>query len=407
MTRRRRPAHGSTAPDRGHGGGGDHPRSAVPRRRPRRPRDAPGARRPGSAWPLDALVAAIALRGAHLASRKARDRRSRRAWPFQTLMPAAWLAAPLAWLVGLPETVADVGPRRSDRAIAVSWWFASRVGETLPRVRMAVDGAIGACAVLVAGWAPAFDEAWHRAGGGASGCGRSRPAPGRRVGRRLRGGDGLDRAPRPAPRHAGALRRGPRARRRFRHLLLARRRALVGRRVGGAPARDPRLRRDVAARPGWSTTHRGPGVRAVPPRRSRRRRPHLQGFDGAVSAPGDRRCDRDRLAPGGAPARDPAGEPQPRAPPRGHRTAAASPGDARLADRPARPGRAVGAPRGRRGATPRTDTVPVAIAFLDLDGFKAVNDTTVTPPATPCSSRCRGGCGTCSPRTAVTRWPYG
>ncbi len=119
---------------------------------------------------LDALVAVIALRGAHLASRKARDPRSRRAWLFQTLMPAAWLAAPLAWLVGLPETVADVARAAAIGAIAVSWWFASRVGETLPRVRMVVDGAIGACAVLVAGWAPAFDEAWHRAGGGASGA---------------------------------------------------------------------------------------------------------------------------------------------------------------------------------------------------------------------------------------------
>jgi diguanylate cyclase (GGDEF)-like protein len=119
---------------------------------------------------LDALVALVALRGAWLSSRLARDARSRRAWLFQTLMPATWLVAPIAWLAGLPEPVADAARAAAIGAIAVSWWFASRVGEALPRARVSVDGAIGASAAFVAGWALAFDEAWHRAGGGAAGA---------------------------------------------------------------------------------------------------------------------------------------------------------------------------------------------------------------------------------------------
>ena len=119
---------------------------------------------------LDALVAVAALRGARVSSRLARDARSRRAWLFQTLMPATWLVAPIAWLAGLPEPVADAARAAAIGSVAASWWFASRVGEALPRARMFVDGAIGAAAVFVAGWALVFDEVWRRAGGGAAGA---------------------------------------------------------------------------------------------------------------------------------------------------------------------------------------------------------------------------------------------
>lgn len=128
----------------------------------------------GPAWArvglvLDALAALAVVAVAFVVAHRRRDGRSRRAWLTLAAFPLAWVLAPVAWLTGLPGWVADVGRTLAVLLIASSWWYASRAGGPLSRVRFAVDGAIGSVALLALGWGVLLSDAWQHAGGGLHG----------------------------------------------------------------------------------------------------------------------------------------------------------------------------------------------------------------------------------------------
>lgn len=112
---------------------------------------------------LDALSAAAMALVAVSILRSPRDLRSRRAWWFLAAFPIAWLIAPIAWSLGLPE-IADAGRALAVAFVGTSWWFAARAGGVLSRLRLVGDGAIGAAAVLAIGWSGPLGLAWQEAG---------------------------------------------------------------------------------------------------------------------------------------------------------------------------------------------------------------------------------------------------
>ncbi len=118
---------------------------------------------------LDCLMALVAARGAWTASRLARTPRSRRAWQFQRVAPLIWAVAPIAWFTGAPPVLASVARVAFLVLIATAWWFASHAGDTWSRVRLVVDGGLGMASVFVAGWALGFREVWGVTGGGVDG----------------------------------------------------------------------------------------------------------------------------------------------------------------------------------------------------------------------------------------------
>lgn len=125
-------------------------------------------------WPhlgllVDAAAAVAAGLSARTVLRRPRDRRSKLAWSLLTAFPFVWLAAPVAWLLDAPDAVPDTARAAAVLLVASSWWFASRVGGTLSRVRPAVDGGIGAAAALILAWDGPLSAAWTAAGGGLHG----------------------------------------------------------------------------------------------------------------------------------------------------------------------------------------------------------------------------------------------
>lgn len=118
---------------------------------------------------VDVVTAAVAGLVARDVLRRPRDRRSRIAWVKLTAFPFVWLVAPVAWLVGAPDVVADTARAWSVLLVGGSWWFASRVGGFLSQVRPAIDGGIGAAAALALTWEGPLSTAWAGAGGGAHG----------------------------------------------------------------------------------------------------------------------------------------------------------------------------------------------------------------------------------------------
>lgn len=118
---------------------------------------------------LDAALAVAAFLRARAAGRGVADHRSRRAWWFQIAFPLAWLVAPAAWLAGLPPLVADAGRLAAVGLVACSWWFAARAGGTWSRVRLVIDGGIGVACAVVVGWHWLLAPAVARAGDGPEG----------------------------------------------------------------------------------------------------------------------------------------------------------------------------------------------------------------------------------------------
>lgn len=123
----------------------------------------PTAARVGLA--LDGAAAVAVWLAARTSSRKARDARSRRAWTLLTAYPVAWLVAPVTWLLGGPEALADMGRMVAMILAAGSWLLASRAGDRWSRTRLVLDGAVAAATAFVVGWAPAFSEIWTSSGG--------------------------------------------------------------------------------------------------------------------------------------------------------------------------------------------------------------------------------------------------
>ncbi|MCB2174628.1 MAG: GGDEF domain-containing protein [Actinomycetales bacterium] len=127
----------------------------------------PAAARAGLA--LDGAAAVAVWLAARASSRKARDARSRRAWALLTVYPLAWLAAPVTWLLGWPEALADLGRALAMALSAASWLLASRAGDRWSRARLVLDGGLAAATAFVLGWAPAYSSVWARSGGGVHG----------------------------------------------------------------------------------------------------------------------------------------------------------------------------------------------------------------------------------------------
>ena len=119
---------------------------------------------------VDAAAAVAAAVGARSVLAGRRDRQSRLAWVLLMAFPCVWLVAPVTWLVGAPDVVADVARAAAVLLVGGSWWFASRVGGTLSRVRPAVDGGIGAAAAVILAWHGPLADASAAVGGGVRGA---------------------------------------------------------------------------------------------------------------------------------------------------------------------------------------------------------------------------------------------
>lgn len=119
---------------------------------------------------LDAAAAVAMWLGARTASRKARDARSRGAWLLLTSFPVVWVVAPLTWLLGGPDPLADLSRMAAMALAAGSWLLASRAGGFWSRTRLVLDGGLAAASAFVAGWSIAFAEVWARTGGGPRGA---------------------------------------------------------------------------------------------------------------------------------------------------------------------------------------------------------------------------------------------
>lgn len=115
---------------------------------------------------LDAAVAALALAGTVGATLRAQPGRSRVAWRFQTTAVALWLLAPLAWLTDLPDDVAAVGRLGFVAMVGTGLWLTSRHTDSRSRVRLAVDAGMATASTVVVGWPLVLEDAWLAAGGG-------------------------------------------------------------------------------------------------------------------------------------------------------------------------------------------------------------------------------------------------
>ncbi|MDO8105839.1 GGDEF domain-containing protein [Isoptericola sp. b441] len=118
---------------------------------------------------LDAAAALAVWFAARASTRKARDARSRRAWLALTAYPLAWVVAPVTWLLGWPEALADVARALAMALAAASWLFAARAGDRWSRMRLVLDGALAAATAFVLGWGTVVPAVWAQSGGGAQG----------------------------------------------------------------------------------------------------------------------------------------------------------------------------------------------------------------------------------------------
>ena len=114
-----------------------------------------------------ALLAALATCWfAARAARRAGNRRARVAWTAQSVGAGLWSIAPITWLTDTTVSwlsAADVGRVGFLVCVAVGHWLTSRSPQLRSRVRMMLDGLVGAAAVLIVVWAfvmmPILDDA--------------------------------------------------------------------------------------------------------------------------------------------------------------------------------------------------------------------------------------------------------
>ncbi|GIG29581.1 hypothetical protein Cma02nite_21810 [Cellulomonas marina] len=109
---------------------------------------------------LDAGAAVVAVLAALVASRRAGGPRSRSAWQANAVASAAWLLVPVVAAAGWPAALAAVGAVAFPVGHAAAWWLASHASSTLTRVRLAVDGVVGAASVFVVAWAAVLGGVW-------------------------------------------------------------------------------------------------------------------------------------------------------------------------------------------------------------------------------------------------------
>ncbi len=115
---------------------------------------------------LDGVAALAAAGGARTASRLARSERSRRAWHLQAAAALAWSLAPVVWISGLPPEIATTARAAFVVLATGAWWLTSRASDPRSRVRLIADGAIVQACVVAVGWEPLLRHVWQDGGGG-------------------------------------------------------------------------------------------------------------------------------------------------------------------------------------------------------------------------------------------------
>jgi diguanylate cyclase (GGDEF)-like protein len=115
---------------------------------------------------LDAAAAVTASVQCARAATRAGNRRARIAWTCQSLACALWLLAPLSWLTGAGagSAPADAGRAGFLALAAAGFWLTFRGEDRRARIRMLLDGGVGAAATVVVAWAVLFAPLWDRAG---------------------------------------------------------------------------------------------------------------------------------------------------------------------------------------------------------------------------------------------------
>ena len=114
---------------------------------------------------LDAAVAAFASVQCLRAAGRAGNRRARTAWTCQSLACAAWLLAPIAWLTGATggPAVASAGRAGFLVLAGTGFWLTFRGEDRRARIRMVLDGGVGAAAMVVVTWPLVFAPVWEPA----------------------------------------------------------------------------------------------------------------------------------------------------------------------------------------------------------------------------------------------------
>jgi len=117
-----------------------------------------------------ALIDTVAaLTAAVLAATRTGNRRGRIAWSCQSAAATAWVAAPLTWSFA-GEPLPWLSPDDAGRAAflllaATGFWLTSRDPDRRARIRMFLDGTVGAAALFIVIWALQFTPIWAAADG--------------------------------------------------------------------------------------------------------------------------------------------------------------------------------------------------------------------------------------------------
>lgn len=112
---------------------------------------------------LDAALAVLAGAAMFRASRLARAGRSRRAWRLQMAFAFVWAIAAVVLQLNGPEVVVALLRVTAIASAILGWWFTSYAVDPWSRVRLAIAGGLAAGSVFVVVWVPLLRAAWHGA----------------------------------------------------------------------------------------------------------------------------------------------------------------------------------------------------------------------------------------------------
>ena len=118
---------------------------------------------------LDGVLAVVTAGGAVVARRLAHSPRSRRAWLLQVVAFLTWAVAPIALLVGAPPAVALAARGGFLVLTAVGGLLMSRTGDNLSRLRLAVEASLAAASAVVVQWGVVLERVALSADGGLAG----------------------------------------------------------------------------------------------------------------------------------------------------------------------------------------------------------------------------------------------
>lgn len=119
---------------------------------------------------VDACLALVAAVSVAKAGRRATAARSVLAWRFQLLNPASWLVGIIILLVGGQSPAWFVARIVALLAAGCAWWLTSRAVDSWSRVRLVVDGGLAAGSTFIVGWDVVFEPIWLSSSGGIEGA---------------------------------------------------------------------------------------------------------------------------------------------------------------------------------------------------------------------------------------------